>query len=185
MFDVMADWMNMPLLAHRYMGGAPVRSGLKHSLIAPYGAFQCGDGGQVLLSVQSNREFESFCKEVLKKPKLLLDKRFKDNPSRNNNRVELDQIIEDAFASYNINQVIDMLDNAKIANSRLNSVSDLSDHPFLRNGKAEIGGHQISLASLPIKGASLSKVPNLGHHTEFIRKEFETLKNRKRQKDSI
>ena len=25
MFDVMADWMNMPLLAHRYMGGAPER----------------------------------------------------------------------------------------------------------------------------------------------------------------
>ena len=27
MFDVMADWMNMPLMAHRYMGGAPARSG--------------------------------------------------------------------------------------------------------------------------------------------------------------
>ena len=35
MFDVMADWMNMPLLAHRYMGGAPKRNGMKHTFIAP------------------------------------------------------------------------------------------------------------------------------------------------------
>ena len=27
MFDVMADWMNMPLLQHRYCGGAPDRAG--------------------------------------------------------------------------------------------------------------------------------------------------------------
>jgi crotonobetainyl-CoA:carnitine CoA-transferase CaiB-like acyl-CoA transferase len=41
MFDVMADWMNMPLLAHRYVGGVPGRTGLQHSFIAPYGAFTC------------------------------------------------------------------------------------------------------------------------------------------------
>ena len=41
MFDVMADWMNMPLLVHRYMGSAPRRTGLQHSFIAPYGAFTC------------------------------------------------------------------------------------------------------------------------------------------------
>ena len=47
MFDVMADWMNMPLLAHRYMGGAPDRMGLKHSFIAPYGAFRCANGAVI------------------------------------------------------------------------------------------------------------------------------------------
>ena len=46
MFDVMADWMNMALLAHRYMG-APGRSGLQHGFIAPYGAFVCKGGEQV------------------------------------------------------------------------------------------------------------------------------------------
>ena len=33
MFDVMADWMNMPLLAHRYMGGAPGRTGCSIPLL--------------------------------------------------------------------------------------------------------------------------------------------------------
>ena len=62
MFDVMADWMNMPLLAHRYMGGAPKRLGLTHSFIAPYGAYKCKDN-KILLSIQSNREFKIFVKK--------------------------------------------------------------------------------------------------------------------------
>ena len=47
MFDVMADWMNMPLLAHRYMGGAPKRNGMKHTFIAPYGTFKCKNNDEV------------------------------------------------------------------------------------------------------------------------------------------
>jgi len=176
MFDVMADWMNMPLLAERYLGGAPARSGLKHSLIAPYGSFRCGDGGQVLLSVQSNREFKSFCEDVLQRPEIVSESKFVDNTSRHKNRFELDKIIEDSFSNYDTAQVINLLDIAKIANSRLNDVSDLSNHPFLRNCEVEIGEHHISMAALPIEGASLSKVPSLGSHTEMIREEFRNQK---------
>ena len=57
MFDVMADWMNMPLLAHRYMGGAPKRNGMKHTFIAPYGTFKCKNNDEILISIQNNREF--------------------------------------------------------------------------------------------------------------------------------
>ena len=52
MFDVMADWMNMPLLAHRYMGGAPKRNGMKHTFIAPYGTFKCKNNDEILISIQ-------------------------------------------------------------------------------------------------------------------------------------
>ena len=38
MFDVMGDWMNMALCGYRYFGGAPGRTGLTHSFVAPYGA---------------------------------------------------------------------------------------------------------------------------------------------------
>ena len=80
MFDVMADWMNMPLLAHRYMGGAPDRMGLKHSFIAPYGAFRCANGALILISVQNNREFTALCEQVLQQPQLPTDPRFSETP---------------------------------------------------------------------------------------------------------
>jgi len=174
MFDVMADWMNMPLLAHRYMGGAPGRTGLQHSFIAPYGAFICGDGGQVLLSVQSNREFTALCKDVLDQPHLPQDPRFQDNPERYINRVALDAIVTDAFSKLDTPSVLARLDAAKIANGRLNSVADLSTHPFLTNTSARVGDIEIDMAALPVRTSSgnLTSVPALGQDTDSIRAEF-------------
>ena len=112
MFDVLADWMNMPLLAHRYMGGAPARSGLKHSFIAPYGAFECRDGAQVLISVQSNREFAALCRQVLQRPELPEDPRFSENPERYAHRDALDAIVADCFAQFTAAEMVDKLDAA-------------------------------------------------------------------------
>ena len=174
MFDVMADWMNMPLLAHRYMGGAPGRTGLQHSFIAPYGAFICGDGGQVLLSVQSNREFAALCKDVLNKPHLSQDPRFRENPERYINRAALDAIVTDTFSTLDTPSVLARLDAAKIANGRLNSVADLSTHPFLTNTSARVGDIEIDMAALPVRTSSgnLTSVPALGQDTDSIRAEF-------------
>jgi formyl-CoA transferase len=174
MFDVMADWMNMPLMAHRYSGGAPKRMGLKHTFVAPYGAFACGDGGQVLLSVQSNREFRSFCAIVLADTALADDPRFVENPDRFANRDVLNGIIDNVFGELTAEQVLDRLDAANIANARLNSVADLSEHRFLRNQKALIGESQISMAALPVqtKGEAPYRVPDIGQHSAAIRKEF-------------
>ena len=174
MFDVMADWMNMPLLAHRYMGGAPARSGLQHSFIAPYGAFTCKDGAQVLLSVQSNREWATFCSEVLRQPDLARDTRFADNPDRFANRLELDALVNAHFAKFPASEIIAKLDAARIANAALNSVADLSEHLFLRNTMAEIGDVRIEMASLPVPDSAgePKTVPELGAHTKTIMTEF-------------
>ncbi|MEP4194107.1 MAG: CaiB/BaiF CoA-transferase family protein [Aliishimia sp.] len=174
MFDVMADWMNMPLMAHRYMGGAPERTGLTHSFVAPYGAFLCGDGGQVLLSVQNNREFSALCSEVLEQPDLAADPRFTQNPYRYANRVVLGEIITNAFARHTTPEVVAMLDGAKIANARMNSVADMSDHRFLRNTQAQIGDTHITLAALPVRtvDGDLTRVPDPGADTAAIRLEF-------------
>ena len=174
MFDVLADWMNMPLMAHRYMGGAPVRSGLKHSFIAPYGAFGCGDGGQVLLSVQSNREFVVLCRDVLEQPHLSDDPRFAQNTDRYMNRVALDTIVSTCFLQYNTLEVLAKLDVAHIANAQLNSVADLSQHPFLRNTTAMIGCTEIEMAALPVQtdGGLGIDVPGLGEQSAALRLEF-------------
>ena len=85
MFDVMADWMNMPLLAHRYMGGAPKRNGMKHTFIAPYGTFKCKNNDEILISIQNNREFEIFCKNILKKESLHKNPKFNSISSATHN----------------------------------------------------------------------------------------------------
>jgi itaconate CoA-transferase len=69
MFDVMADWMSVPLL-NTEVGKPPPRMGLSHPSIAPYGAFRSKDGKDILISIQSEREWKVFCAVVLEQPKL-------------------------------------------------------------------------------------------------------------------
>ncbi len=173
MFDTMADWMNMPLMLHRYGPGAPERSGLEHSFVAPYGAFKT-TSGDVLLSIQNNREWVTFCAAVLELPELADDPRFAENADRFANRVEMTTIIESVFGTMSRDQTIARLDDAKIANARLNSVEELSQHPFLREQAAQFGDADIALAALPVVTARGGKqgVPLLDQHGDSIRAEF-------------
>ena len=174
MFDVMADWMNMPLLAHRYMGGAPKRNGMKHTFIAPYGTFKCKNNDEILISIQNNREFEKFCKNILKKESLHKNLKFRNNPERYKNRVELDKIITKCFSKYSKDEIQKKLDREGIANALLNDIADLSNHQFLKNENAIINSERISIAALPIKTSNKFqiKVPSINENGKKLRSEF-------------
>jgi crotonobetainyl-CoA:carnitine CoA-transferase CaiB-like acyl-CoA transferase len=64
MFDVMADWMAVPLI-NSEAGNPPKRMALAHPSIAPYGVFNSKDGKGILISIQSEREWKKLCAEVL------------------------------------------------------------------------------------------------------------------------
>ena len=174
MFDVMADWMNMPLLAHRYMGGTPKRNGMKHSFIAPYGTFKCKNNEEILISIQNNREFEIFCKKILKNQNLFKNPKFQDNPNRYKNRNELDEIISSFFLKYTQKEMQKKLDTEGIANALLNDTRDLSNHKLLKNENALINNEYVSVAALPMKTSrKLSiKVPSINEDGNSIRSEF-------------
>src|SRR5882757_7054708 len=85
MFDVMADWLAVPLL-NSEAGNPPKRMALAHPSIAPYGVFQSRDGKGILISIQSEREWKKLCAEVLDQPKLPDDARFASMVERVKNR---------------------------------------------------------------------------------------------------
>ena len=58
MFDVLADWLTVPLLNHEG-GKSPKRIGLAHPSIAPYGVFYPRVGAPILIAVQSDREWRT------------------------------------------------------------------------------------------------------------------------------
>ena len=174
MFDVMADFMNFPLLAHRYLGGAPERMGLTHALIAPYGAYRVKGDGQILIAIQSDREWCTFCDAVLGQPELGQDPSFVNNTERVRHRDVMDEIINAVFGRYDIDQITQLLDDAQIACGRLSSVEDLADHALIRNQVADFDGVEVTMADLPVvtDGVRPTVVPVLDQHGSSIRKEF-------------
>ncbi len=174
MFDVMADFMNFPLLAHRYLGGAPQRMGLTHPLIAPYGAYTVKDGSHILIAIQNDREWCSFCDAILGQPELGADARFVNNTERVKHRKAMDEIINGMFGRHSADQMGQLLDDAKIANACLSSVEDLSSHQLIRNLVADFDGTKVNMADLPVvtDGERPTLVPLLDQHGESVRSEF-------------
>ncbi|MEO1143379.1 MAG: CaiB/BaiF CoA-transferase family protein, partial [Pseudomonadota bacterium] len=70
LFSVASEWMMVPYIHAEYGSGAPEPAGLKHPSIAPYGAFECSDGKQILISIQNEREWERLCLNALDSPQL-------------------------------------------------------------------------------------------------------------------
>lgn len=131
MFDVMADWLTVPLL-NAEDGKPPKRMGLAHPSIAPYGVFRSGDGKEILISIQSEREWKKLCAEVLDQPGLPDDPRFANMVERVRNRALTDQTVGDAFARLTRDELLQKLAEADIAFAEVNTMADLAVHPHLR-----------------------------------------------------
>ncbi len=131
MFDVMADWMTVPLI-NSEAGQPPKRIGLAHPSIAPYGVFRSSDGKDILISIQSEREWKKLCAEVLGQPDLPNDPRLSNMVERVRNRPLTDGIVGKSFGSMTRDELLKRLADADIAFAEVNSMDDLAHHPHLR-----------------------------------------------------
>ena len=177
MFDALADWMTVPLLHHDYGGRAPPRVGISHASIAPYGAFRTADSKTVVFGIQNEREWRTFCREVLGSEAMADDPRFSSNDQRVQHRIQLDATIANIFGGLTKNAVIVRLKGAGIAYGALNSVKDFSSHPQLRRTEVETPGGPVRMPAAPARWAAQPDLapgpsPALGQHTDAIRAEF-------------
>ena len=132
LFDALADWMTVPLLHQQYGGAAPARMGLNHPSIAPYGAYTCKEGVQLVISIQNEREWKHFCEGVLERPAVADESQYRTNVARCANRAALDLMINDVFSQLTSEALTRRLLQAKIAFGAVNSVADFMLHPQLR-----------------------------------------------------
>ncbi|KJS43130.1 MAG: carnitine dehydratase [Roseovarius sp. BRH_c41] len=131
MFDVMADWLTVPLLNHEG-GKSPKRIGLAHPSIAPYGAFQPKSGPAILIAIQSDREWRMLCRDFIGDEALANDPRFATNVARVNNRAETDAVVAAAFGKMDSAAALERLSATGIALASVNDMAGLSEHPHLR-----------------------------------------------------
>jgi crotonobetainyl-CoA:carnitine CoA-transferase CaiB-like acyl-CoA transferase len=153
----------------------PPRSGASHATIVPYGPFPTGDGGTVMMGLQNEREWVSFCQTVLERPDLATDPRFTGNAKRVADRDALRAIIVEVFASLSTPQVIERLERAPIANARVNTMHEVWDHPQLkaRNRWREVGSPAGPIPALIPPGTwdtgpRMDAIPALGQHTDAL-----------------
>jgi itaconate CoA-transferase len=175
MFDAMADWMAVPLI--QYEGGAPPkRMGLAHTSIAPYGAFATKDGADILISIQSDREWRVLAEKVLGDAALAADPAFATNVERVKRRAETDARVAKVFGATEEAALTQKLGDNDIAFARVNTTGDLATHPQLSRIQVATPSGPVSYPAPPARSDAAERryraVPTLGAHTAKIWAEF-------------
>lgn len=175
MFDVMAEWLTVPLL-NAEAGKPPQRMGLAHPSIAPYGVFATADHRQILISIQSEREWNAFCAAVLDASNLATDPRFCTNVMRVRHRDATDAAVGAILRRLDGATLIARLTAADIAFAALNDMADLSRHPHLSRivVATEAGPVRLPAPAAVVSGPPrrYGSVPGIGEHTAAILAEF-------------
>lgn len=175
LFDTIADYMNVPYLTRRYGGREPPRLGLAHPSIAPYGVFRLRDG-DIVLSIQSEREWRIFCADVLEDRKLASDPRFDLNLRRVLHREALDAYIQGVLGRRSLTEVAAALDRGRIAYGLVSTVGGLLKHESATVLPVETPEGTVEVLAPPAivdgRRATLRRVPSLGEQDMPLRAEF-------------
>ena len=180
MLESLAEWMGYPMYYAFDGAPPPPRAGASHASIYPYGPFEAGDGGTVMLGLQNEREWSAFCETVLNDAALATDPRFASNARRNEHRAELQVLVLAVFRDLSTAQVLERLDAARIANARVNDMAGLWAHPQLRSRArwTSVGSPAGPIPALLPPGNSnafdhrMDPVPAVGQHTDAILREL-------------
>jgi itaconate CoA-transferase len=176
MLESMTEWMGFPLYYAFDGAKPPARAGAAHATIFPYGPFPAGDGKSVMLGLQNEREWVSFCEGVLDMPELARDERYASNSKRVANRAALRALIVEAFSRLPAAEVTRRLEAAQIANARINDMHEVWDHAQL---KARSRWVEVETPAGPVpallppgvasaRNVRMDPVPDLGQDTEAI-----------------
>jgi itaconate CoA-transferase len=179
MLECLTEWMTPPIYVWLGTGRIPERVGIRHNMVAPYGAYACADG-LVNFAVQNDREWRRFCEQVLSMPAIADDRRFLNNESRLHNRAELESLIDEQLKSRTRVELLGLLEAAGLATGAVNDVPAVVQHPQLAARKrwvkveSPVGVIPALLPPHNLKHVApcMGAVPALGQHTEEILSEL-------------
>ena len=180
MLEALAEWMGFPLNYAMYGGMPPPRTGARHAAIAPYGPFRCGDGKQVFLGIQNEREWATFCERILGAPAGGRGPALRPQLAAGRAHAQLQVEIEGSFATSTAEGVADLLEAAGIANALLRDIDGLAAHPQLAARRrwidydSPVGTLRALVPPATFVGSSpvAGPIPDVGEHTEAVLAEF-------------
>jgi itaconate CoA-transferase len=174
MLEATVEWMGFPLY-YTYDGAEPPpRAGAAHATIYPYGPFTAGDGAVVMMAIQNEREWHSFCERFLGDADIATRPEFATNAQRNEHREQLEPIIASCFAAMSGDAATAALAAVPVAHARVNTMHEVWQHPQLT---ARQRWHALSTPNGTVPALAppaftstprMDPVPAVGQHTRAI-----------------
>jgi formyl-CoA transferase len=180
LLESVVGWLANVAMNYLVSGELPRRYGNAHPNVVPYQAFATSDGW-VAIGVGNDAQFRRFC-DVIGRPELADDPRFKTNSDRVINRDVLIPILEEIFKTRTTDEWIEALTAAELPCGPINTLDRVFRHPqVLHRRMVEEIDHptagRIKLVGIPYKFSATPlsirrHPPTLGEHTEEVLREL-------------
>ncbi|EER20310.1 Protein C7orf10, putative [Perkinsus marinus ATCC 50983] len=158
------------------------RMGTQHPNIVPYGAFPTADG-HIVAGALNDAQWKSFC-NVLGRPDLEEDEKFKTNEARCNHRDELNGILNEILKTKRTEEWMALLDvlphKERLAHDKLQNMQGVFSDPQVlargmkltvehaTAGPIDVVGPAVKFEPAPLKGEKSLPPPALGEHTKWV-----------------
>ncbi len=176
MLDVQVATLSNQAMNYLVSGKVPQRNGNAHPNIQPQDVYACADGDMILV-VGNDGQFAKLC-GALERPEWANDDRFATNAQRVRNIGELSALLRSAFATWQRERLITLLDAAGVPCGAINTVADVFKDPQVQaRGLLKQVPHpcgvDVPQVSTPMRFADTplqtqTAPPTLGQHSDAI-----------------
>lgn len=178
MHDVQVSLLTHQAMAYFATGENPMKLGSSHANLFPYQTFEGSDGNYFVLAIGNDKLWSDFCASI-GESQLSLDPKFRTNPDRMKNKVELLQLLETKFSKYPANYWIDLAAKSGVPAGPISKVSEVlsNEHVLARGMVTEIDnprtGKKLNQLGTPVKFSEAKTSirmapPGQGENTEEI-----------------
>lgn len=159
MFDSLFSLLPTALAQWQVTGQKPQRTGNKHPLSAPFGAYNAADG-HIIIAIANNPLFARFA-ETIGQPELVNDPRFASDHLRHVNGDALKEVIENWSTKRSAKEAAECLGAAGIPASVIWSVEEaaMSEHAAHRGLLTELSHDVVGSVRIPEQPAHIDGLP--------------------------
>ena len=154
----------------------PTTLGNSHANIVPYQTFRTADG-EMVIAVGNDHQFAALC-QVLGKPQLAIDERYKSNPVRVENREKLIPVLQEQLLAEDTAYWVERLKACNVPSGPIQNLEEVvndkqlqsrnmfieHDHPTA--GRIKMIGSPLKLSRTPVEVKRHPPLP--GEHNEEI-----------------
>lgn len=176
-YEASLHFLTPLILQYQVTGSIPTRAGNRSPKASPHGVFPCrGDDRWCAISIFSDSEWNKLC-EIMGKPDLAQDHRFKTFSARKRNEDELEKLVANWTIQFSAEELMHDLQQAGINAAVVKTCADLYHDPQLTHRKhfitvrhPEVGEYDyfspgFRLQKTPLKA---EHAPCIGEHNEYI-----------------
>ena len=176
MFDAVLSMLGYFPHFYWHRGELPVRAGMKHHLLTPYGPYLAKDGKYISIACLSQEHWRKFCDQVIDRPDLPKLPEYENNEKRVENREKLESIVGEELKKKDRDEWLERLRAAEIPCGRVNNLDEVLTHPQLKHRglirPIETPNGEVNEIDNPIRftghTSRMDFVAGLGEHTTKI-----------------